>query len=328
MRTPDFWSGRGATSVLLLPAAAVYAWATRRRVARAPDYEPPVPVVCVGNLSAGGSGKTPVAMSVAAILANKGIAAHLLTRGYRGRLPGPVRVDPARHTAADVGDEPLLLARAAPTWVARDRAAGARAAVEAGARAIVMDDGHQNPALRKDLSLVVVDGGFGFGNRRVIPAGPLREPIAAGLARADAVVMVGGDAAEAGERLGDTPRLDARLAPSEEALALRGRKVVAFAGIGRPDKFFDTLTSLGAQLVEALPFADHHRFSEQDVMLICEIASSREAVPVTTEKDYVRLSPDARLMVTPVPVLLEWENPAEIVALLDRTLAGFGGRDA
>ncbi|MEQ8698387.1 MAG: tetraacyldisaccharide 4'-kinase, partial [Bauldia litoralis] len=224
MRTPDFWSGRGPTSALLLPAGAVYAWATRRRVARAPEYEPPVPVVCIGNLSAGGSGKTPVAMSVAAILRNKGLAAHLLTRGYGGRLSGPVRVDPALHSARDVGDEPLLLARAAPTWVARDRAAGARAAVAAGAEAVVMDDGHQNPALRKDLSLVVIDGGFGFGNRRVVPAGPLREPIAAGLARADAVVMIGEDETEAGARLGDTPRLNARLAPTEEALALRGRK--------------------------------------------------------------------------------------------------------
>lgn len=328
MRPPDFWSGRGVTSALLWPAGTVYAWATRRRVARPPAYAPPVPVICVGNLSAGGSGKTPVAMSIAATLGNKGVAAHLLTRGYRGRLKGPVRVDPAVHTASDVGDEPLLLARAAPTWVARDRAAGAHAAVEAGARAIVMDDGHQNPALRKDLSLVVVDGGFGFGNRRVIPAGPLREPVAEGLARADAVVLIGDDEAEAGRLLGSTPRLNARLAPSEEALLLRGRKVVAFAGIGRPDKFFDTLKALGAELVEAVPFADHHRFTEQDVMLVCEIASSRDAVPVTTEKDYVRLSSDARPMVTPVPVLLEWEKPAEILALLDRTLAGFGGRDA
>ncbi len=328
MRTPDFWSGRGVLSALLLPAGAVYAWATRRRVARQPAYAPPVPVICVGNLSAGGSGKTPVAMSIAAILTNRGVAAHLLSRGYRGRLDGPVRVDLAVHTAGDVGDEPLLLARAAPTWVARDRAAGARAAVAAGAEAIVMDDGHQNPTLRKDLSLVVVDGGFGFGNRRVIPAGPLREPVAAGLARADAVVLVGDDEAEVGPRLGKTPRLAARLTPSEEALALRGRRVVAFAGIGRPDKFFETLRALGAELVEAMPFPDHHRFSDEDVMLACEIASSRDAVPVTTEKDYVRLSADARPMVTPVPVLLEWEDPVRILALLDRVVAGFGGRDA
>lgn len=330
MRAPEFWRRRGALSTLLLPAGWAYAWATRRRVARASGYRAPVPVVCVGNLGAGGSGKTPVALSLVARLALRGVSAHILSRGYKGKLAGPVRVDPTVHTVAEVGDEPLLLARRAAVWVAKDRAAGAKAAVEAGAGALVMDDGFQNPSVAKDLSLVVVDGGFGFGNRRVLPAGPLREPLSAGLARARAAVIVGDDRTAAARRIAeaqaDLPVLQARLVPTEEPLDLAGRRVVAMAGIGRPDKFFETVVALGATLVEALPFPDHHAYSVDDIMLAAEIATERDAIVVTTEKDHVRLWPEAQNLVRAVPVALEWADEAAIDALLDSLLERDGFR--
>jgi tetraacyldisaccharide 4'-kinase len=315
MRPPDFWSSRRVLSTLLLPAACVYAEATRRRLRR-PGWRAPVPVICVGNITVGGAGKTPTAIAIARLLRALGKAPHFLTRGYRGREAGPLRVDPAAHDFRAVGDEALLLARVAPTWVARDRAAGAKAAVAAGAGCIVMDDGFQNPALVKDLSLVVVDGGYGFGNRRVLPAGPLREPVDAGIARADAIVLIGEDIVDARRHFAAKPVLEARIVPDAAGMQFSGKKVVAFCGIGRPDKFFETLKALGADLVEAMPFPDHHAFSANDIMLACEIASERGAVPVTTEKDYVRLPPEARRMVEPVPIDIEWAEPAATEARL------------
>jgi tetraacyldisaccharide 4'-kinase len=318
MRAPEFWSGRGAVSTILLPVSWVYGLATALRVARKPVYAPPIPVICVGNISVGGSGKTPTAIAVVNMLLEDGRKPHFLTRGYRGRLSGPVLVDPAIHTSVDVGDEPFLLARHAPTWVARNRAAGAKAAVEGGASVLVMDDGHQNPSVRKDLSLIVIDGGYGFGNRRVIPAGPLREPIGAGLKRAEAIVLIGEDKAEAASFFGSHTCLSAHIVPSESAMALAGQKVVAVAGIGRPDKFFQTLKELGADLVEGIPFPDHHQFTGNDIMLAVEIASIRDAIVVTTEKDYVRLNAEIQNMVTPVPVSLAWEAPNQLRELLGR----------
>lgn len=328
MRAPEFWRGRGALSNLMWPAGQVWRLVTRRRVERAPRYRAPVPVICVGNVTAGGTGKTPVALSIAALVAGRGLAPHFLTRGYGGRLSGPVRVDPDSHGFADVGDESLLLAARAPTWVAKDRAKGAAAAVDDGARAIVMDDGLQNPAVAKDLSLLVVDGGYGFGNRRCIPAGPMREPLAAGLSRAHAVVIVGEDTEEVAaevEAVRRLPVLNARFVPAPEAEALAGKRVVAFAGIGRPEKFFETLVLLGAELVEAMPFPDHHVFKDSEIMLACEIAAERDAIPVTTEKDFVRLPPPARAMVTPVPVTLAWEDEAALARIIDGLIAAGPG---
>ncbi len=320
MRPPDFWTSRRVLSTLLLPAGCVYALATRLRVRRA-GWRAPVPVICVGNVGIGGAGKTPVALAIARMLAAAGRRPHFLTRGYRGREAGPLRVDPARHDARAVGDEPLLLARAAPTWVARDRAAGARAAAEAGAGCIVMDDGHQNPSLAKDLSLIVVDGGFGFGNGRVIPAGPLREPVAAGIARADAIVLVGEDQTGAARDFAGKPVLGARIVPDDEGQRFAGKAVVAFCGIGRPEKFFATLKALGARIAEEMPYPDHHVFPDEEIMFILEIAARHCAVAVTTEKDYARLSPDARRMVETLPVRIEFEAPDEVEAMLAKLFA-------
>ncbi len=317
MRAPEFWRDRNSPmGVALAPLGALYRLGGVLRTAIARPIRAPVPVVCVGNLVAGGAGKTPVALAVGAWLREQGLSVHFLSRGYGGRLRGPVRVDPRQHGARDVGDEPLLLAELAPTWVARDRAAGARAAAAAGAGIIVMDDGFQNPGLVKDISLVVVDGGYGFGNRRLLPAGPLREPIAAGLRRAQALVLLdGGGKSSASVTGGGLPVLAARLIPDDEAMSFAGRRVFGFAGIGRPEKFFQTLADMGCDVVGTWAFDDHHAYTAEEIMEICEIASAADATPVTTAKDAARLDAKARPMVEAVPVHLEWgdENALERV---------------
>ena len=320
MRPPRFWSRPpGPAAALLAPLGAIYAAATARRVSR-PGRRVGVPVICVGNLNAGGTGKTPAVMALTECLAARGVAAHVVTRGHGGRLAGPVRVDPARHDAAAVGDEPLLLAACAPTWVARDRAAGAAAAVAAGAGAVILDDGHQNPALAKDLSIVVIDAEAGFGNGRVLPAGPLREPVAAGLARADLVLTIGGAAAQAGLTLpADVPpRLRGRLEPLATGMDWAGLPVFAFAGIGRPAKFFDTLRALGADVRGAAALADHQPLTPALLRRLGDRAARLSAQPVTTEKDAVRLPATLRGRVLVLPVRLALEDAAPLDAALDR----------
>jgi tetraacyldisaccharide 4'-kinase len=317
MRAPEFWKEGGIVPALLAPAAYLYDLAGRSQRALAAPYRTTKPLICVGNLVAGGAGKTPTAIAIARRLSQMRRTPHFLTRGYGGTVTGPLRVDPARHDFKAVGDESLLLARGAPTWIARDRAAGAREAVAAGADVIVMDDGFQNFTLAKDLSLVVVDGGYGFGNCRVMPAGPLRETLSAGLARADAVVLIGDDEAGVGH-LFDRLLLRARLVPSIGAEEISGHDVVAFAGIGRPKKFFTTLEEIGARVVLTREFPDHHPYTADEVMHLVEAAVSREAIPVTTEKDAVRLPPEARAMVNVLAVELEWEAPSRLDGLLKR----------
>lgn len=319
MRTPDFWyRPAGPLAWILSPLGGAYGLATRSRLAGTRPQRVGVPVVCVGNLVAGGAGKTPVSLAVAAALQSRGVRVHALTRGHGGREPGPLRVDPARHTAAEVGDEPLLLAARLPCWVSRDRVAGARLAVEAGAQAIVMDDGFQNPALAKDLSLVVADGLAGFGNGFLIPSGPLREPVARGLARADALVIVGEDRAGLAAQGAGLPVLQGRLEPLPDSRDLAGRRVLAFAGIGRPEKFFTTLEELGAHVVERIGFPDHHPFDRAETTALLDRAAALGILPVTTEKDALRLPPDLRGPVRVVGVSLAWTRPDALDRLLDR----------
>ena len=321
LSAPRFWSRPparpGLLARLLSPFGAVYAAATARRVARAPDWVAPVPVICIGNLGAGGAGKTPVAIAVLQTLAEMGVKAHCVTRGHggsAGRGPAPHRVDLSDDPAL-TGDEPLLLAAFAPVWVSADRAAGARAAVAAGAEAIVLDDGFQNPGLAKDLSLLAVDAGAGFGNGRCIPAGPLREPVAQGLARADAVILLGEGAARA-QTLADWPALAAKpvlageIRPREIGMDWRGARVVAFAGIGRPEKFFATLRGLGVDLVAAHPFPDHAAYGPRALRRLVQEAAARGAMLVTTEKDAVRLPPAFRGRAMPLPVHVVWAEGA------------------
>lgn len=302
---------------LLSPAAAVFAQATARRVARL-GWRAPVPVLCCGNAGVGGAGKTTLALDLARRLVQRGVAVHCLSRGYGGRARGVVRVDSGVHDASMVGDEPLLLAAVAPTWVCADRAAGARAAVAAGAGALLMDDGLQNPTLVRDLAFLVIDGAVGFGNGRVMPAGPLREPVAAAAARCGAAVLVGPDLAGARTALpAGLPVLGATLRPDSD---LRGRRVLAFAGIARPAKFYATLRQAGAEVVGTHDFPDHYRFGPIDIADVLRRASVLDATPVTTPKDAVRLPADMRDGVLVAGVSLTWDDPDAVELMLDRVL--------
>jgi len=322
VQAPRFWQRGGSPLVpaLLTPLSVLTATATARRVAR-PGWRAPVPVVCCGNVTVGGSGKTTLALDLLGRLAAAGATPHALLRGYGGAGHRVRRVAPG-DDAAETGDEALLLAQVAPTWIGGDRAATARAAVAAGAAALVLDDGLQNPTLRKDLSLLVIDGGFGFGNGRLLPAGPLREPVAAGAARCQAAVLIGPDEAGAAAALPPgLPVLRARLVPGPATRALRGRRVLAFAGIGRPAKFFATLREAGAAVVGEVAFADHHRFTASELAGLLARAEREGAVPATTAKDAVRLPATVRARLAVADVSLEWQTPDAIAALLNAMLA-------
>jgi tetraacyldisaccharide 4'-kinase len=320
--TPDFWShdAAGVMPRVLAPVSTVVAAATARRVAR-PGWTAPVPVICCGNAVVGGAGKTTLALDLARRLQARGLAVHMLTRGYRGTAQGVLRVDPALHDAAMAGDEALLLAAVAPTWRAANRAESARLAIAAGAQILVMDDGLQNPTLTKTLALLVIDGGFGFGNGRVMPAGPLRETIRAAAARSDAAVLIGADLTGALSMLpAALPVLHARLQPDAAIAGLLGKRVVAFTGIGRPEKFFAMLSGAGVSVAARHPFPDHHPFSDADLNTILSQASQLDAIPVTTPKDIVRIPPAQKQLLTAVGVSLAWQDLAALNALLDRTL--------
>jgi tetraacyldisaccharide 4'-kinase len=325
MREPPFWWRQsGIAAAMLTPIAALYGAVAARRMARA-GAKAGVPVVCVGNPTVGGAGKTPTALAVAQLLKAGGETPVFLSRGYGGRLAGPVRVDPSQHAASDVGDEPLLLARSAPTIVAHDRVAGAQAAVAAGASVIVMDDGFQNPSLAKDFSVLVVDSKRGIGNRRVIPAGPLRAPLDAQLDRADALVVVGaGDAVPVLDdaRKRALPVFRARLVPDASFIAsLAGKRVLAFAGIGDPEKFLSTLREAGVAVAATRSFDDHHRYTRAEAQALCGEAERTGLSLVTTEKDTARMQRDgdaAELAARSraLPVTLTFDDEAGFRSLL------------
>ncbi|MEL7344967.1 MAG: tetraacyldisaccharide 4'-kinase [Pseudomonadota bacterium] len=319
MRAPDFWHRRaGWQAVLLAPLAALASAVSARRVAKAATFHADVPTICVGNINLGGTGKTPTVIALIEALGANGMAAHVVSRGYGGTLEGPVRVQAARHSAGQVGDEPLLISAFAPVWVAKNRADGARAAQEAGADVIVMDDGFQNPSVAKDLSFVVVDAHVGFGNGRVVPAGPLREAPHMGLARAQGVVLVGDHAAQDAfiqawaKPLGDLPVLRAHLAPVDTGRDWSQVRAVAFAGIGRPEKFFATLESLGATIVSRHALDDHQAIPPALFERLRAEARDLGAQLVTTEKDLMRLPTAAQREVLPVMVRLEFADPERL----------------
>ncbi|HXC55294.1 MAG TPA: tetraacyldisaccharide 4'-kinase [Rhizomicrobium sp.] len=319
MRPPDFWTRKDFVSqlavTLLTPFGWLYGWSVQYRAGHTSTYRSSAKVVCVGNLTAGGTGKTPIAIAIANLLIARGARPVFLTRGYGGNVRGTAFVTPDDR-ATHVGDEPLLLAAVAPVIVSADRAAGARLAEEHGFDVVVMDDGHQNFMLAKDLSLVVVDAETGFGNRRVLPAGPLREPVAQGLARADAVILSG----SGGEtRLPgfDGPVLRARLV-QDGGIIHSGARVVAFAGIGRPEKFFASLTAQGARIVEQRAYGDHHIYTQSEIARLKARARAEDALLVTTEKDFVRLTPAERDGIAALPVQTVFDDHAALEALLDR----------
>ena len=328
LNTPRWWYSRDRrhapmTRMMLKPASWLWAGVTARKIARATPVDPGAAVISIGNLTVGGSGKTPVARETLRLLRAQGINAAALSRGYGGRLEGPVRVDLNQHAAADVGDEPLMLAQDAPAWIARDRVAGARAAAADGVQALVLDDGHQNPTLKKTLSLIVVDGEtrgdeWPFGDGSVFPSGPMREPLKAGLARADGVVvMLPTDMDVADPELlavfGDLPVFIARLEPA--APPPPGPQV-GFAGIAKPWKVERSLIAAGCDLKDFVPFPDHAALSDRDFAFLNDRAAVYDAGLVTTEKDWVRLTPEQRAAVAAWPVAARFEDEAGFAAFV------------
>ncbi len=336
MRSPSFWypqssdeNGKNPAArilpAVLAPASLLYNAVGQWRRALTRPHRAKVPVICVGNLTVGGTGKTPTAIAVAQLLAALTPNPFFLTRGYGGRAAGPLVVDLEHHTSEEVGDEPLLLATHAPTVVSRNRVKGAKLAIGRGAGAIIMDDGFQNPSLAKDLSLVVVDAEWGFGNGRIIPAGPLRESVKAGLARADAVVLMHTDGDTSSWKTlkalqnFDRPVINAWYQASKP-VDLKGERVLAFAGIGRPEKFFRSVSRLGLQAIETVPFPDHHVFTSGEFGALVDRADAQKASLVTTEKDSVRLTKQQRTLVHVLQVDVRFDSGTELDQLLDRTV--------
>ena len=325
MRAPRFWDrdidprSREAaplTRLMLTPASMLYASITRRRIANTTAQALDIPVLCIGNLTAGGTGKSPVALAVRDRLSAAHPAKRIatLSRGYGGKLDGPLKVDPGTHTASDVGDEPLMFSMSGEAWIGgSDRAAAGLAMQKDGVDFIIMDDGHQNPGLHKDMSIIVVDSHAVFGNGHVIPKGPLREPVAEGLARAQGIILMGDG--ERPEELAGTslPLLRARIVPHLSEIT---GTYVAFAGIGRPEKFFDTLAESGATVADAVPFPDHHTYTARDLKYLRDLARERQARLITTTKDHARLLPADRNDITAFEVKVSFENWTALDQLL------------
>ena len=325
MRTPRFWY-RQKTFLgrVLNPIGRLYAWSVARRFRRTRPYQADIPVVCVGNLNGGGTGKTPVCLALGQILSRWQIPFFFLNHGYKSRRTG-VLVDREHMTALDVGDEALLMAAMAPTVVDNHRARGAQLIQRLGGKALIMDDGFQNPTLIKTLSLIIVDGQTGFGNGRVIPAGPLREPVARGLKRADAVVIAGADTSGVANEVRslnpEMPILTGHFQPDTVVMdSLRGKTVVAFAGIGRPDKFFAMLSEAGVVLSRHLSFPDHYFYTRFDIEQV--LADAGGMPVVTTEKDYVKIPRDLQSRVTVVPGQFAFDDEASVEALLRGGITG------
>jgi tetraacyldisaccharide 4'-kinase len=326
MREPAFWYRPPSwMSGLLMPLGAIYGWIAGQRLQRE-GFDAGIPVFCVGNYHVGGAGKTPTVLALTKLLRDLGETPVVLSRGYGGRLHGPVRVDPGRHVAADVGDEPLMLARTILVVVARDRIGGVALARSQGASVILMDDGFQNPAISKDASLIVIDGGRGLGNGRVFPAGPLRAPLPPQLARTDALIVIGDGAAAkavaAAVAARDRPVLSAHLqAEAASVVSLRGKRVLAFAGIGDPVRFFNTLRASGIEVVRERAFADHHPFSPSEIEALSTEAKRDALTLVTTEKDLARLQggegiPGWARDIVPFAVGLEFDDVAQLRKLV------------
>jgi tetraacyldisaccharide 4'-kinase len=330
MREPRFWHGPPSwKSHLLRPLAALYGAVAARRL-HMKGFDAGIPVLCVGNYHVGGAGKTPTVLALAKLLRALGETPVVLSRGYGGRLGGPVMVDPSRHAAGDVGDEPLMMSQEVPVAVARDRIDGVALAKSRRASVILMDDGFQNPSVAKDASLIVIDSERGLGNGQVLPAGPLRAPLKPQVARTDALVVVGDGGASAGVAAAVAAKggqvFVARLKPDETSLAaLRGKRLLAFAGIGDPARFFRTLRTCGLDVVRERAFADHHVFSESDLDALQADARADQLTLVTTEKDFARLRGGAEppafgSEIAALAVTLEFADAAAMRKFLAETL--------
>lgn len=322
--TPSFWRERTPTSLLLYPLSLIYRLAVRLRRRFARPQRVKARVLCIGNLVAGGAGKTPTAVALGKWAAEKKLRACYVSRGYGGALKGPLRVDPENHSGADVGDEPLLLARVLPSYIAKDRLRGAQLASEEGFDLIILDDGFQNLSLHKDFSLLVVDAAYGMGNGFCLPAGPLREPEGHGFGRADAVLLLSRPTRSATTEWETPPNLPTIKAELEASFSesVADVPLVAFSGIAHPGTFFATLEAAGGVLVHSRSFADHHPFSEKELQRLYGIAKERDARLITTAKDAARLSGPWRDQLIIADLHLSWQNPAEVDNLLGELTEG------
>lgn len=322
-KTPAFWyrdqsKAAPLAEKLLRPLSCVYAGGHVLNQALQKTHKINTPIICIGNLTAGGSGKTPVALSLMNLVKKNTIAPkpHFLTRGYGGKDQGPLLFDPRRHNALECGDEALLLARTAPTVVAHDRVGGGRFAAEQGAGLLIMDDGLQNSSIFKDMSIIVINGTMGFGNERLLPAGPLREPLQSGLEKADAFVLIGEDQRGILDTLPNRPVFKAAFATDEKTLPDKNIPYIAFAGLGYPDKFFTYLKTLGYTLLEEIIFADHHAYNEHDLYELHTKAKNNKAQLITTEKDFARLPASLDFQIDVLPITLSWHNEADLIAFI------------
>ncbi|MBQ8784836.1 MAG: tetraacyldisaccharide 4'-kinase [Alphaproteobacteria bacterium] len=305
MRTPCYWKDKNLVSFLLLPLGSIYAGLTALRIKFKNQKKAEKPVICIGNLTAGGTGKTPTAVSMAQIVKELGYKPMFISRGYGGKLCG-VMVDKNKHTPYDVGDEPLLLAREADVSINHNRALAAQKAIENGADILIMDDGFQNPGLQKDISFLVFDGGIGVGNGYPVPAGPLRENFAKGLKRANAAIIIGEDKTNLKEKLGDMPIFYGKMKSCE--LPENCGKLIAFAGIGRPEKFYNSLQELGANVIKTFDFPDHHFYSEKELKELIDMAWKEDADLITTAKDFVKIPQDLQHHFKVLEIEIEWQD--------------------
>lgn len=312
MFTPTHWKNRNFTSALLWPLGCLYGLATALRIAIKHPQKVNAKVICVGNLTAGGTGKTPVSIALAKLLAQHNRNPFFVTRGYGGILQD-IQVDSSRHEAREVGDEPLLLARQAPVIVNRKRVDGARKAVALGADTIILDDGFQNPALYKDLSFLVIDGEFGFGNGFCIPAGPLRESVSRGLRRAQGIIIVGEDKHNLAPKL-DIPVFRARISPVCPPVS--NPRTIAFAGIGRPQKFYRSLRECGFEVVKTFDFPDHHFYQEDELKRLMDEARNLNAELYTTSKDYVKIPAHLRSYFKVLEIEITWDAPEHLTQFI------------
>ena len=329
MKAPYFWSGTldpysreaaPVTRALLTPFAALYRAITAYKLRRATPLKVAAPVICIGNLTVGGTGKTPLARALRDHLTGASIRAATLSRGHGGKLRGPIRVDENVHTARQVGDEPLMLSQTGEAWISRDRAAGAAAMVEDGVACIIMDDGHQNPGLHKDLSIIVIDAEDPFGNGFIVPKGPLREPVAEGLARADSIVLMQDGPVPAHVKASGLPTYRAAL---RLAADLPDGPLLAFAGIGRPEKFFDSLRAAGGDIRDTCAYADHHVYTDRDLTFLKALAAEHQASLVTTEKDLARIQKTDRAGISALPARLAFDEAAAPGALIAAVMRQF-----
>ena len=313
MRTPSHWKDMNLLSFILSPLGLIYGLATALRIKLIKPQKCPSKVICIGNLTAGGTGKTPIAVSIAQLLQHADKIPYFITRGYGGKLQN-IQVDKNKHSAQDVGDEPLLLARQAPVIVNHKRFEAAKKACSLGADFIIMDDGFQNPYLYKDISLLVIDGQFGLGNGLCIPAGPMREFFSQGIKRVSAVAIIGEDKYHIAEKFKNIPVFYGHISPQKQDI--KNKSVIAFAGIGRPSKFYQSLKECGFEIVQSFDFPDHHFYNREELLKLKAVAKEQNAVLYTTAKDFVKIPSDMQEGIHVLEISIEWEKPQDILNFL------------